>query len=80
MYILHPGSDRTDEMIHQQIYWYIWIKAVQRYLAVEGISNTHKKPNKDIINYQITYLQNIPGNKICVDIIVILLIIRKGKK
>ena len=53
-YLLHPGMDRTEEMIHQHLYWPDIRHAVQREVSNCDTFQRTNGSNKNIVNYRLS--------------------------
>ena len=68
-YILHPGLDRTEAMIHQHLYWTgirdVFLKEVIEY---DVCQRTEHSPSKyGVLPPKLE--EELPWNKLCVDLI-----------
>ena len=69
MYILHPGLDRTEVMIHQQLYFPFIIESVQKEVIGCDIFQHTKRSTKKYDKFSAKLADKTPCNKQCVGII-----------
>ena len=79
-YLLHPVIDRTEATIFQHLYWTNIRDSVRK-----GVTNCDncphiKLPNKKYGRLPAKLSEEMPWNKLCVDLIVPYVIQRKGQK
>ena len=55
-YILHPGTDRTEAIIHQHLYWPEIKNSVRTEVSHCDTCQITKRSNKNMVNYQLSYL------------------------
>ena len=79
-YILHPGMDRTEAMIHQHLYWPNIRNSVQTEVSNCDTFQRTKRSHNKYGKLPTKLDEEIPWNKIYVDIIGTYIIRRKGKK
>ena len=62
-YLLHPGMERTEAMIHQYLYWPNIRYAVHKEVTNCDTCQRTKQLNKNMVNYQLSYLIKYHGIK-----------------
>ena len=60
-YLLHTVMYRTEEMIFQHLYWIYIINAILREISNCDTCQRTKILNKNMVNYQLSYLRNTTG-------------------
>ena len=80
MYLLQPGMDRTEEMIHQHFYCTNNRDAVHKQISNCDTYQRIKLPNKKYGKLPAKLAEEIPWNKICVDLLGTYIIQCKVKK
>ena len=68
-YILHKGIDRTDTMIFQHLYWPDIINTVRMEVTNCDTYQRTKRSNETYGKLTAKLAEEIPWNKICVDLI-----------
>ena len=68
-YLLHPGQDRTEGMIHQDIYWSGLRKSVQREVTGCDTYQHTKQLTTKYGKLPATISEETPWNKLCVDLL-----------
>ena len=79
-YLLHPGMDRTEAMIFQHFYWSDIRYAVRKEVTNFDTCQRTKGSNIKYGKLPAKESEEIPPNKLCVDIIGYHAIWRKGQK
>ena len=79
-YLLHSGMDRTEAMIFQHLYWLDIRNAARKEGSNCDNFRLTKTPNKKYGKLPAKLSEEIPWNKLCVDLIGPYVIRRKGKK
>ena len=69
MYLFHPGTDRTEAIIHQQLYWIGIRDAVRKEVNNCDTCQRTKGSNKKHVRLLAKLSEEIPWNKLCVDLI-----------
>ena len=80
MYLLHPGMDRIEAIIRQYLYWPDMINTVRREVINCDTCQSIKQSNKKCGKLPAKLSEEIPWNKLCVDLIGPYVIQRKGNK
>ena len=80
LYLLHSGMDRTEAIVHQHVYFPGIIHATRRELTNCNTSQRTKQSNIKYCKLPAKESEEIPWNKLCVDIIGPYVIRRKGRK
>ena len=78
MYLLHPVMDRTEAMIFQHLYWPDNIDVVQKEVSNCDTCQRTKLSNKKYGTLPVKLAEEIPWNKLCVDLIGTYAIREKG--
>ena len=68
-YLLHPGMDRMEETIHQHLYWPYIRDVVQKEVTNCDTFQHKKRSNKKYGRLTAKVSEEIPWNKLCVDLI-----------
>ena len=80
MYIIHTVMDLTEAMISQNLYWPRIIEAVMKEFFIFDTCQHKKISSKSYVKLPAKVAEDIPCTKLCVDIIVTYIVIRKVKK
>ena len=80
MYLLHPGIDRTKALIFQHFHWPDIRHYVRRKVTNCETCQCTKRSNKKYGKLEAKLAQEIPRDKLCVDIIVPYVIRKKARK
>ena len=80
MYILRPVMDRTEALIRQHLYWTDIRDAVQKEVNNCDTCQRKKRSNKKYGRLPDNLAEEIPWNKLCIDLIVPYVIRIKGNK
>ena len=68
MYLLHPGMDKTEAIIHQHLYWPNIIDAIKKEVTNCDTCQHKKISNKKYVKLPDKLAENNPWNKLCVDL------------
>ena len=79
LYLLHPGLDRTEAMICQHLYWPGIIKIAQKEVTKCDVCQRINSSTNKYIELPAKLEEEIPWNKLCVDITVPYKLRRKGR-
>ena len=80
MYLFCPGMDRTETMIFKHLYWPKIRYDIRKEVTNCDTFRRTKLSNKKYGKLPSKLAEEIPWNKLCVDIIQPYVICRKGKK
>ena len=78
-YILHPGMDTTEAIIHQHLYWKDIRNDVQKEVTGCDACKRTKRPTKKYGAFPAKPVEEKPWNKLCVDLTGPYNMSRKGK-
>ena len=79
-YLLHPVIDRVELMICQHLYWPSIRESIRKEVSNCDTYQFTKRSNKQSGKLPAKVDEEIPWNKLCVDLICPYIIHRKGKK
>ena len=71
MYLLHPVIDRTETMIHQNLYWPNIRDTVRKEVTNCETCQRRKQSHRKYGKFPSKLAEEIPWNKLCVDVDII---------